>query len=70
MKNTLRLIIALCLTAFLFTSCHKTCTCKVWAMGVEGDEYEMELDKDTYQNCSDMNVYSDHDGLRSGIECK
>lgn len=70
MKNKLLLFIALAVGSILFTSCHKICTCKVWAMGSAGDEYEIELDKDTYSACSDMNVYSEHEGLKSGIECK
>jgi hypothetical protein len=70
MKKTFCLLAAFCLVAALSTSCVKNCTCKAWTVGVAGDEYEIELDKDYYKTCSDMNTYEEVEGVKTGIECR
>ena len=50
------LAIAVVALAAGFVSCNKKCTCKTYAAGVGVETTEdVELDKDTYKKCSDMN---------------
>ena len=52
-----------------FASCNKTCTCKTYAGGVVVDTKEdVEIDKDTYKKCSDMNTIVVADP-KTGVEC-
>ena len=57
-------------TVALFSSCNKHCTCKTYAAGVVVDTQEdVELDKDTYKKCSDMNAIIIADP-KTGLECE
>ena len=70
MKKLFCVLAAACALVVVSTSCAKKCTCKEWTVGVAGDEYEIELDKDYYQSCSDMNTYVETDSIQSGVECR
>ncbi|MCQ2297847.1 MAG: hypothetical protein MJZ51_04395 [Bacteroidales bacterium] len=53
------------------TSCNKTCTCKTYAMGVVMTTTEdVELDKDSYKKCSDMNTVVMIGDKKNGLECE
>ena len=49
------LALAAIATVVCFTSCDKTCVCKSTVNGVSV-ETEVELNKDHYKKCSDMNT--------------
>lgn len=51
-------------------SCKKTCVCKTYVAGVAGPEKEVDLDKDNFKKCSDMNTLAEVAGIKSGIECE
>jgi len=52
-----------------FASCNKKCTCKTYAAGVVVDtKEEVELDKDSYKSCSDMNAIVVANP-KTGVEC-
>ena len=65
------LALVACVAAFT-TSCNKKCTCKTYAAGVVLRTDEVELDKDTYKKCSDMNTFvtDDNGQNKTGLECK
>lgn len=53
------------------TSCNKTCTCKTYVMGVVATTTEdVELDKDSYKKCSDMNTVVMVGDKKNGLECE
>lgn len=53
------------------TSCNKTCTCKTYVMGVVATTTEdVELDKDSYKKCSDMNTVVTIADKKNGLECE
>jgi len=57
------------MVAAVTTSCNKKCTCKTYAAGVVVTTTEdVELDKDTYKKCSDLNTYSE--ALSTGVKCE
>lgn len=69
MRKIFVLLVTTCLLVFSSVSCSKTCTCKDWALGVAGDEYEIELN-DSYKTCSEMSVVVDNNGVKTGMECR
>ena len=67
-----KVVIALAAIAMIacFTSCNKVCTCKTYAAGVViATAEDVELDKDSYKKCSDMNTIATVAGTKNGIEC-
>ncbi len=67
-----KVIVCLAGIAFLasLASCNHTCTCKTYAAGVVINTNEdVELDRDTYKKCSDMNTIATIAGTKNGIEC-
>ena len=69
MKKLL-LALAVVATVACFSSCNKKCTCKTYALGVVvSTQDEVELDKDSYKKCSDMNTVVTTDNKKNGIEC-
>ena len=64
------LAIAVIAVVACFSSCNKKCTCKTYANGVvvRTDE-DVELDKDTYKKCSDMNSILIANP-KTGLECE
>lgn len=66
------LALAVIATVACMASCNKTCTCKTYAAGVVVTTTEdVELDKDTYKKCSDMNTIADINGqYKTGLECE
>jgi hypothetical protein len=69
MKKIVLAIAAVAVVA-CFASCNKKCTCKTYAAGVVVETTEdVELDKDTYKKCSDMNniVVANP---KTGMECE
>jgi len=64
------LALAAIATVAMFASCNKHCTCKTYAAGVVvSTEEDVELDKDTYKSCSDMNAIVIADP-KTGVECE
>lgn len=64
------LALAVIAAAASFSSCNKTCTCKTYAAGiVVGEPQEVELDRDTYKKCSDLNKIIIADP-KTGVECQ
>jgi len=57
--------VALCLS---FASCTKKCECKLWALGVAGEPYEVELENG--KKCKDMTLLTVTGDFKSGVECK
>lgn len=52
-------------------SCNPTCTCKTYANGVVvSTKEDVELDKDSYKKCSEMNTIATLAGKKNGVECK
>jgi len=70
MKKVMAIFGAALLLAGVATSCNKKCECKTYVMGVASDPTEVELDKDSYNKCSDLNTVITIDGKKNGIECK
>ena len=69
MKKLFCVIAACLMVAAVTTSCNKKCTCKTYAAGVVVTTTEdVELDKDTYKKCSDLNTYSE--ALSTGVKCE
>ncbi len=69
MKKVL-LTLAAIATVACFSSCNKHCTCKTYAAGVVvSTEEDVELDKDTYKKCSEMNKIVVADP-KTGVECE
>jgi len=65
------LALAAIATVACFTSCNKHCTCKTYVAGVVTSTTEdVELDKDSYSKCSDMNTVVEINGTKNGIECE
>lgn len=57
-------------TVACMVSCNKTCTCKTYAAGVVvSTQEDIELDKDTYKKCSDLNAIALSDP-KTGVECE
>ena len=52
------------------SSCKKTCTCKTYVAGVAGPETEVDLDKDNFKKCSEMNTVIVTAGIKTGLECE
>lgn len=52
------------------SSCKKTCTCKTYVAGIAGAETEVDLDKDNFKKCSDMNTVVEVAGIKGGMECE
>ncbi|MBO7492981.1 MAG: hypothetical protein J6T87_02420 [Bacteroidales bacterium] len=69
MKKIMVICAATLMLAGLATSCNKKCECKTYIMGVASNPTELELDKDSYKKCSDMNTYVMIDGKKNGLEC-
>lgn len=70
MKKVMAIFGAALLLAGVATSCNKKCECKTYLAGVVvGDPTEMELDKDSYKSCADMNTVVEVDGKKTGLEC-
>ncbi len=64
------LTLAVIATVACFSSCNKHCTCKVYSAGVVVETKEdVELDKDTYKKCSDLNEIIIADP-KTGLECE
>jgi len=69
MKKILCIIAACFLVAAVSTSCNKKCTCKTYAAGVViATEEDVELDRDTYNSCTDLNTYSET--FNTGVKCE
>lgn len=59
------------MVAMFTTSCNKKCTCKTYLNGVVMTTSEdVELDKDSYKKCSDMNTIVTVSDKKNGMECK
>ena len=69
MKKIMVICAATLMLAGLATSCNKKCECKTYLAGVVTSTTELELDKDSYKKCSDMNTVIDINGTKNGIEC-
>jgi hypothetical protein len=69
MKKVMAIFGAALLLAGVATSCNKKCECKTYLAGVVTSTTELELDKDSYKKCSDMNAVIDINGTKNGIEC-
>ena len=70
MKKVVLALAAVAVVAcFSLTSCNKKCTCKTYVMGVVATTEEVELDKDSYKKCSDMNTIVNVGDKKNGIEC-
>jgi hypothetical protein len=70
MKKLLCVCAACLLVAALSTSCNKKCQCKTYVGGTVQSTWETELDKDSYNKCSDLNTVVTIAGTKNGIECK
>ncbi|MBP5548248.1 MAG: hypothetical protein J6X58_05100 [Bacteroidales bacterium] len=69
MKKIVLAIAAIAIVA-CFTACNKHCTCKTYAAGVvTATQEDVELDKDTYKKCSEMNAIIVADP-KTGVECE
>lgn len=70
MKKVVLALAAVAVVAcFSLTSCNKKCTCKTYAAGVVVQTTEdVELDRDTYKKCSDLNTIVLADP-KTGMEC-
>ncbi|MCF0212186.1 MAG: hypothetical protein HUK17_04760 [Bacteroidales bacterium] len=69
MKKVFLAIAAIAAVACM-TSCNKVCTCKTYAMGVVVTTVEdVELDKDSYSKCADMNTVVMIGDKKNGMEC-
>ena len=70
MKKIVLGLAAIAMVALFTTSCNKKCTCKTYAAGVVVTTTEdVELDKDSYKKCSDMNAIIIADP-KTGLECE
>ncbi len=70
MKKIACIAAACLLVAGLSTSCNKKCTCKTYVLGVVATTSEnVELDRDSYKKCSDMNSITMISGKKNGLEC-
>lgn len=57
--------------AAFFSSCEKTCTCKKYFNGkVTVTIEDVELDKDNFSKCSDMDSYVELDSEGNGTKCR
>lgn len=71
MKKIVLALAAIAMVAMFTVSCNKTCTCKTYAAGVVVTTHEdVELDKDSYKKCSDMNTVVTVAEKKNGLECK
>lgn len=69
MKKLLLVLTGVVLVACVSTSCNKKCTCKEYAAGVViATQEDVELDRDTYKKCSELNTYSET--LKTGLKCE
>lgn len=69
MKKIVLAIAAIAVVA-CFASCNKKCTCRTYANGVViNTQEDVELDKDTYKKCSDMNSILIANP-KTGLECE
>ncbi|MCQ2260487.1 MAG: hypothetical protein MJZ77_03725 [Bacteroidales bacterium] len=62
------LALAVIATVACFSSCNKVCTCKTYVAGVVTLTNEVELDRDTYSKCSDLNKIL-VENPKTGVEC-
>ena len=69
MKKIMAIFAATLMLAGVATSCNKKCECKTYLGGVVTGTTEIELDKDSYNKCSDMNTVVELNGTKNGIEC-
>lgn len=70
MKKLVLAVAAIAMVACM-ASCNKTCTCKTYVAGVVVTTTEdVELDKDTYKHCSDLNTVIEVAGTKNGMECE
>lgn len=70
MKKIMAIFAAALMLTGVGASCNKKCECTTYAVGVVvGEPYEVELDKDSYKKCSDMNTVTMLGGVKTGIEC-
>lgn len=71
MKKIVLALAAIAMVAMFTTSCNKKCTCKTYLNGVVMTTSEdVELDKDSYKKCSDMNTIVTVSEKKNGMECK
>jgi len=71
MKKIVLALAAVAMVAMFTTSCNKKCTCKTYLNGVVMTTSEdVELDKDSYKKCSDMNTIVTVSDKKNGMECK
>lgn len=71
MKKIVLALAAIAMVAMFTTSCNKKCTCKTYLNGVVMTTSEdVELDKDSYKKCSDMNTIVTVSDKKNGMECK
>ena len=69
MKKVMAIFGAALLLAGVATSCNKKCECKTYLNGVVMSTTELELDKNSYKKCSEMNTVVELNGTKNGIEC-
>lgn len=69
MKKVMAIFGAALLLAGVATSCNKKCECKTYLNGVVMSTTELELDKDSYKKCSEMNTVIEVNGTKNGLEC-
>ncbi len=70
MKKVIFFFSIVLMVAF-FSSCEKTCTCKTYVNGeVKATVEDVELDKDNFSKCSDMDSYVELDSEKNGTKCR
>ena len=71
MKKIVLALAAIAMIGLFTTSCNKKCTCKTYLNGVVMTTSEdVELDKDSYKKCSDMNTELSVGGMTTKTVCK
>lgn len=68
MKKFIALFFIICFTLIFFSSCKKSCECKLWTNNTIGQPYSVVLEGDG-SICSDYTSLDTLGGLVSGIEC-
>lgn len=68
MKKIIVFCSIICFTMILFSSCKKSCECKLWTNNTIGQPYSVVLEGDG-SICSDYTTLDTLGGLVSGIEC-
>lgn len=70
MKKILTLLFGIILCSTLFFSCNKHCTCVGYIAGVEGESYDIELNKEEASSCEEKSNLNIVDGVKLGVECR